>query len=181
MSKKKSIDITQEFFEGPEENLEDGISVNPYAAETAGPTKKLGDKIFGAHNNPNAGNEYNENFGISSDSDMLEGTYDEEEYLHRKKLEETVFECFQKSRWYPLSYKKKIPKDLIPHLFQDVLEGLEGTEFSFSEKFVVICDFVNIPYLKAYEIIPPKYKEKIINELETKFSVLSKRKTKKLF
>jgi hypothetical protein len=96
-------------------------------------------------------------------------------------LEETVYEAFQSSRWYPLSYKKKIPKDLVPHLFQDVLEKLEGTEFSFSEKFVVICDFVTIPYLKAYELIPVKYKEVIINELETKFSVLSKRRIKRLF
>lgn len=181
MTKKKSIDITQEFFDGEDINQE-GIS-NESTDLNSGeePRKRLGDKIFGAHNNPTSGNEYNENFTVSTGSDVLEGTYDEEEYLHRKKLEETVFECFQKSRWYPLSYKKKIPKDLVPHLFQDVLDGLEGTEFSFSEKFVVICDFVSIPYAKAYEIIPPKYKEKIINELETKFSVLSKRKTKKLF
>jgi hypothetical protein len=98
-----------------------------------------------------------------------------------EKLEETVYEAFQSSRWYPLSYKKKIPKDLVPHLFQDVLEKLEETEFSFSEKFVVICDFVAIPYLKAYELIPVKYKEIIINELETRFSVLTKRKIKRLF
>jgi hypothetical protein len=89
--------------------------------------------------------------------------------------------AFQSSRWYPLSYKKKIPKDLIPHLFQDVLEKLEGTEFTFSEKFVGICDFISAPYLKAYELIPLKYKEIIINELEMKYNIMSKRKIKKLF
>jgi hypothetical protein len=35
--------------------------------------------------------------------------------------------------------------------------------------------------VKAYELIPAKYKEIIINELETKFSILSKRKIKRLF
>ena len=142
---------------------------------------QLGDKIFGAHNNSAQSGEHKESFDMDSSHKLLEDSYDEEEYLHRKKLEETVYEAFQSSRWYPLSYKKKIPKDLVPHLFQDVLEKLDGTEFSFSEKFVVICDFVSIPYLKAYELIPVKYKEIIINELETKFSVLSKRKIKRLF
>lgn len=155
--------------------------------ETQGPTPaepkkvQLGDKIFGAHNNSTSTNEFRESFDMDSSHRLLEDSYDEEEYLHRKKLEETVYEAFQSSRWYPLSYKKKIPKDLVPHLFQDVLEKLEDTEFSFSEKFVVICDFVAIPYLKAYELIPVKYKEIIINELETRFSVLTKRKIKRLF
>lgn len=143
--------------------------------------KQLGDKIFGAHNNPTNDNSYQESYEINISHSMLEGSYDEEEYLHRKKLEETVFTAFQSSRWYPLSYKKKIPKDLIPHLFQDVLEKLEETEFGFSEKFVVICDFINIPYIKAYELIPAKYKEIIINELEVKYGVLSRRKIKRLF
>jgi hypothetical protein len=158
--------------EEPEETEEN--SVDPKKMQ-------LGDKIFGAHNNSSTPNDFRESFDMDSGHRLLEDSYDEEEYLHRKKLEETVYEAFQSSRWYPLSYKKKIPKDLVPHLFQDVLEKLEETEFSFSEKFVVICDFVSIPYLKAYELIPVKYKEVIINELETKFSVLSKRKIKRLF
>ncbi len=149
--------------------------------ESSQEKKQLGDKIFGAHNNPTSDNSYQESYDINISHAMLEGSYDEEEYLHRKKLEETVFTAFQTSRWYPLSYKKKIPKDLIPHLFQDVLEKLEESEFGFSEKFVVICDFVNIPYTKAYDLIPAKYKEIIINELEVKFGVLSKRKIKRLF
>lgn len=143
--------------------------------------KQLGDKIFGAHNNPVNDNSYGESFELDMNHRMVEDSYDEEEYLHRKKLEEAVFAAFQSSRWYPLSYKKKIPKDLIPHLFQDVIEKMEDTEFGFSEKFVVICDFVNIPYTKAYDLIPAKYKEIIINELENKYGVLSRRKIKRLF
>jgi len=143
--------------------------------------KKLGDKIFGAHNNPTKDVDYSDNFDVDQNHKFVETYYDEQEYLHKKKLEEVVYEAFQTSRWFPLSYKKKIPKDLIPHLFQEVLEKLVETEFSFSEKFVCICDYVQIPYTKAYEIAPIKYRELIINELEVKYKILSKRKIKKLF
>lgn len=145
------------------------------------PKISLGDKIFGAHINPIKENDFPENFDLDRDNKLLENSFDEEEYLYQKKLEESVFSAFQNSRWYPLSYKKKIPKDLIPLLFQDVLEKLEKTEFGFSEKFVVICDFISIPYTKAYELVPVKYKEIIINELENKYGVLSKRNIRRLF
>lgn len=71
---------------------------------------QLGDKIFGAHNNSTSTNEFRESFDMDSSHRLLEDSYDEEEYLHRKKLEETVYEAFQSSRWYPLSYKKKDSK-----------------------------------------------------------------------
>lgn len=143
--------------------------------------KQLGDKIFGAHNNPSKDNDYNDSFDIDQSHKLLSEAYDEEDYVYKKKLEELVYEAFQSSRWVSLSYKKKIPKDLIPHLFQEVLERLENTEYSFSEKFVSICDYVQIPYAKAYEITPIKYKEIIINELEVKYNILSKRKIRRLF
>ena len=143
--------------------------------------KQLGDKIFGAHNNPTKESEYNDSFDLDQTHRILSESYDEEEYVYRKRLEELVYEAFQTSRWFPLSYKKKIPKDLIPHLFQEVLEKLDETEFSFSEKFVCICDYVQISYTKAYEIAPIKYRELIINELEVKYKILSKKKIKRLF
>lgn len=143
--------------------------------------KKLGDKIFGAHNNPTKDTDFDETFEIDQNHKFVETYYDEEEYIYRKKLEEVVYDAFQTSRWFPLSYKKKIPKDLIPHLFQEVLEKLEDTEFTFSEKFVCICDYVQIPYFKAYEIAPIKYREIIINELEAKYKIISKKKINRLF
>jgi hypothetical protein len=85
---------------------------------------QLGDKIFGAHNNSDSSNEFKESFDMEQGHKMLEDSYDEEEYIHRKKLEETVYEDFLSSSCYPISYKKKIPKDLVPHLFQDVLDKL---------------------------------------------------------
>jgi hypothetical protein len=143
--------------------------------------KKLGDKIFGAHNNPSKEQDYSENFEIDQNNKLVEEHYDEQEYLRRKRLEELIYEAFQTSRWFPLSYKKKIPKDLVPHIFQEILEKIEDKEYSFSEKFVSICDYIQIAYAKAYEIIPIRYKEIIINELESKYQVLSKKKIKRLF
>jgi hypothetical protein len=143
--------------------------------------KALGDKIFGAHNNPTKDISYNESFDVDYSNPVIDDYFDEEEYIYRKKLEEQVYEAFQSSRWHPLNFKKKIPRDLLPLLFQEVLEKMGESEFTFSEKFVCICDLISIPYVKAYESIPIKYREIIITELENKYGVLSKRKIKRLF
>jgi len=143
--------------------------------------KPLGDKIFGAHNNPTKDHDYHESFNVDTTSNWLDSSYDEEEYLHRKNLEEVIYQAFQTSRWYPLSYKKKIPKDLIPHLFQEILEKMEDNEYGFVEKFVGICDYLKLGYDKAYETIPTKYREMIVNEMEEKYQVLSKRNISRLF
>ncbi len=95
--------------------------------------------------------------------------------------QDLVYEVFHKSRWCALGPNKKIPKDLIPFVFQDLLEAMEQTEFSMVEKFVSICDFMNVGYLKAYELIHMKYKETIVNEMDQKFGIVSKKKIKKIF
>lgn len=153
-----------------------------YNSNEGTPEKKvLGDKIFGAHNNPTKDVTYNESFDIDYTNPVIDDYFDEEEYIYRKKLEEQVYEAFQSSRWHPLNFKKKIPRDLLPLLFQEVIEKMGESEFTFSEKFVCICDLISIPYVKAYESIPIKYREIIISELENKYGVLSKRKIKRLF
>lgn len=106
---------------------------------------------------------------------------DDEDYLHLSALNDLVYEIFHKSRWCALGPNKKIPKDLIPFLFQDLLEEMETTEFTMVEKFVSICDFMNVGYLKAYELIHMKYKEIIVNEMDQKFGIVSRKKIKKIF
>jgi hypothetical protein len=106
---------------------------------------------------------------------------DDEDYIHLTALNDLVYEVFHKSRWCALGPNKKIPKDLIPFVFQDLLEAMEQTEFSMVEKFVSICDFMNVGYLKAYELIHMKYKETIVNEMDQKFGIVSKKKIKKIF
>jgi hypothetical protein len=108
-------------------------------------------------------------------------TYDDDEYIYQSKLNDKIDEIFQKSRWTVISPNKKIPKDLIPLIFQDILKELETTEFTMVEKFVAICDYTAINYQKAYESIHMKYKEIIVQEIDKKYGVLSKKGIKKIF
>lgn len=108
-------------------------------------------------------------------------TYEDEEYLHSAKLNDKIDEIFLESRWTIISPSKKIPKDLIPLIFQDILKELEETEFSMVEKFVAICDYTAINYQKAYESIHMKYKEIIVQEMDKKFGILGKKGIKKIF
>ena len=107
--------------------------------------------------------------------------YDDEEYIHASKLRSKIDEIFQVSRWTVISPNKKIPKDLIPLIFQDVLQKLESSEFTMVEKFVAICDYTAINYQKAYESIHMKYKEQIVQEMDNKYGILGKKGIKRIF
>ena len=50
--------------------------------------KQLGDKIFGAHNNPTKDYDHVDNFDVDKANLLIGESYDEEDYLHNKKLEE---------------------------------------------------------------------------------------------
>jgi hypothetical protein len=108
-------------------------------------------------------------------------SYDDEEYFHKTSLNQKIDEIFSASRWSIISPSKKIPKDLIPLIFQDILKELESTEYTMVEKFVGICDYANINYQKAYESIHMKYKEEIVQEMDRKYGILSKKGIKKIF
>ena len=108
-------------------------------------------------------------------------TYEDEDYIYSCNLNDKIDEIFQESRWTVISPSKKIPKDLIPLIFQDILKELESTEFSMVEKFVAICDYKAINYQKAYESIHMKYKELIVQEMDQKYGILGKKGIKKIF
>lgn len=108
-------------------------------------------------------------------------TYENEDYLHSTKLNNRIDDIFQKSRWTVINPNKKIPKDLIPLIFQDILQDLEDTEFTMVEKFVSICDYAAINYQKAYDSIHMKYKEQIVQEMDKKYGILGKKGIKKIF
>lgn len=107
--------------------------------------------------------------------------YNDEEYRHASALNEKIYQVFHESRWCALGPNKKIPKDLIPFIFQEMFEATQETDFSMVEKFVAVCDFVNVSYQKAYDLIHMKYREQIVNEMDKKYGILSKRKIKKIF
>ena len=107
--------------------------------------------------------------------------YENENDVHMQRLNDKVGEVFKKSRWSILNPTKKIPKDLIPLIFQDILVELEDQEFTMVEKFVSICDYTALNYQKAYESIHMKYKELIVQEMDEKYGILSKKGIKKIF
>jgi len=108
-------------------------------------------------------------------------TYEDEEYIYMNKLNDMIDQIFQESRWTVINPHKKIPKDLIPLIFQDILEKLESSEFTMVEKFVAVCDYTAINYQKAYESIHMKYKETIVQEMDKKYKILQKKGIKKIF
>jgi hypothetical protein len=130
-------------------------------------------------------NEVDEEFEVDPNLDYRSiqsiVTYDDEDYIYARSLNDRIDEIFQESRWTIISPSKKIPKDLIPLIFQDILKELEGTEFSMVEKFVAICDYTAINYQKAYESIHMKYKEIIVQEMDQKYGILGKKGIKKIF
>ncbi len=107
--------------------------------------------------------------------------YEGEDDMHLKRLNEKIGKIFKKSRWSILNPTKKIPKDLIPLIFQDILKELEDQDFTMVEKFVGICDYTALNYQKAYESIHMKYKEMIVQEMDTKYGILSKKGIRKIF
>ena len=155
---KKLIDSTEEDEEKIEEKVEEKQEVDP---------------DFGEHYMEDMDHDYR---SLKSSVD-----YNDEEYRHQIKLEEKLYETFHNSRWCALGHKKKIPKDLIPFIFQEMFEGLQETDFSMVEKFVGICDFMEITYLKAYDHIHMKYKEDIVTEMDKKYNLLGRKRIKKIF
>jgi len=107
--------------------------------------------------------------------------YNDEDYRHATALNEKIYQVFHESRWCALGPNKKIPKDLIPFIFQEMFEATHETDFNMVEKFVGVCDFLNVNYQKAYDLIHMKYREDIVNEMDKKYGILSKRKIKKIF
>jgi len=108
-------------------------------------------------------------------------TYEDEDYVHSCNLNDKIDEIFKSSRWTIIDPSKKIPKDLIPLIFQDILKELNSTEFTMVEKFVGICDYTAINYQKAYESIHMKYKEIIVQEMDQKYGILGKKGINKIF
>jgi hypothetical protein len=151
------------------ESNEENEELNNGSEETEKPDQEFDSHFFG-----DSFQDYR-SFKTSIDYDQEEGV------RHLTLLNERIYEVYHASRWSALGPNKKVPKDLIPFIFQEMFEQLEASEFSMVEKFVTICDFMNINYAKAYELIHMKYKESIVIEMDKKFGIVSKKKIKKIF
>jgi hypothetical protein len=108
-------------------------------------------------------------------------SFDSEEETYFDELLSEIAQAFDSSRWVAMNPRKKLPKDLVPLVFQDVVEGIKCEKYTFIEKFVCICDYINVSYNKAYGAIHSRYREQILQELDKKYGVLSRKgKSKKI-
>jgi hypothetical protein len=155
----------------------------PKKVEPKKEEKKV-DKIFG--NDFNTGNIDPERFPdiqieAGYANSVLDDCYNMEDYMEKKKLLELTVETFKLSQWGNLPLDKKFSKELQPFIFNDLYKGMDGQGFTTIDIFICIAEFMDVSYERVYEIAGLKMKEQLINELEDKYKMLSKKKINRLF
>ena len=156
------------------------------AQEETGDEKKFyRDKIF--NNDYNAGNIDYENFDIPkveqfyADSN-LDDCYNSYEYNRKMTLERLIDDYFKNTIYFRLlAGKKKVPKQSMSQVFTSIREQFQGSDYSGSEIFSAIAEYFSINYEVLYENIPSVYREELVRELDEKYSILRRKKIRKLF
>ena len=125
-------------------------------------------------------------FGDFSVSDTwVKGDHDVE--IHEKYemeiLEKEINEIFKNSPFFEkYSNSKKVKRDDIVYVFYYILDRIKTPErFSAIEKFLSIAGFMNMNFKNLYNAIDLAYKEKILNEFNSKYGIFEKKNLKKLF
>jgi len=137
------------------------------------------DKIF--NNSFNRGDIEYELFGqIKMQSESGPDLYDE--YID-SKIQEELYNIYQSSP-YSKGFEKgrKLGKSILSEIyyyFEQRLIG--GDEMSATEKFIIIAEFMNVPYDEMYSELVTTTKEKLLQELDKKYKIFSKKKIKRLF
>jgi hypothetical protein len=159
------------------------IDVENQVNESIEVVKKI-DKIF--YNDYNTGNIDTEVFtSVSIDqhySDSFLGDcYNAEEYEEKKALQKILLASFEKSEWKNFPKEKKFPKDQISPLFQYLFSCIDKNGHTNVDMFLSIAEFLDISCDKLFDAASSDIKEYIINELNDKYKILSKRKISRLF
>jgi len=181
----KLFDEEDEFLEGdtPETNQNDVDEDD----EEIVPAKTFSrDKIF--DNDYNTGNldfeEYSNLPRVDSSyaEDNLRDCYDSYEYTRKIDLEKTVDEYFKNTEHGKVfANKKKIPKQILPHVFVAIREQFKGNDYTGSEIFSCIADYFGLNYEVLYENIPSVYRAELVRELDEKYGILKRKGLKRLF
>jgi hypothetical protein len=176
----KLFDEEEDYLEGSEE-----YSENPEPEDETGDKKFYRDKIF--NNDYNVGNVDYEVFSFPkvdtfyADSN-LEDCYDSFEYNRKMSLEGLVDSYFKNTIYGKMfAFKKKIPKQILSQVFMSIRDQFVGTDYTGSEMFISIAEYFGINYETLYENIPSVYREELVRELDQKYSMLKKKRIRKLF
>ena len=138
------------------------------------------DKIF--NNKFNTGEVEYEVFGkITVKNEFSSGDLYED--YNESKLQEDIYKIFIESKYYgDYTKNKKVPKSEVAEIYYYFDERLPDTaELTAVDKFINIAEFMSISYEVLYQELAPVYKEKLLRELDNKYSIFSKRKIKRLF
>jgi hypothetical protein len=138
------------------------------------------DKIF--NNRYNAGDIEYEPFKKIQIHDKFASRDIIEEYSDIQ-LQENLYAIFIASEYFEeYSKNKKFFKSEIANIYYYFDERLmNSTAIPAVEKFVVIAEFMNIPYEVLYEELGPVYKEALLKELDGKYNIFRKKNIKRLF
>lgn len=143
------------------------------------------DKIFGnTYNTGSTETQKLPDIKVSGDyaDARLDDCYDSEQYTVKRELLDKVYEIYNDSQWKGLPKDKKFPKELAPFIFNDLWNGLNnGSGYSAVDMFIAIAEFMDTSYEKVYEAAGLKVKTMVIQELEGKYAMLSKKKRNRLF
>jgi hypothetical protein len=166
-----------------EENAENE-NENPQSEDTPVSNIKH-DKIF--HNDYNSGNIEFEEFGMPRvDSEYadsyMENYYSSADYHARMAMMEKVDQIFQESEYgKALKNKRKIPKQLHGKIYVSLHQSFETGDVTEIEIFTSVAEYFGISYEIFYENIPAIYREKLVKELDEKFSILKRKGMRRLF
>lgn len=99
-----------------------------------------------------------------------------------RELTDILQRLFVDSPWgitYGLT--KKIPKNELGNVYTFFRTNVDMQWYSSVDIFSATCEYLDIKENNLYDVIGPVYKEELLRELDGKYGMLKKSKTKKLF
>lgn len=113
---------------------------------------------------------------------FLKQEYDSDTMHRLTILSEELYSFIQGSRFEPVLSNIKILKNIIPEILEYILPFLEEkTDYSFAEKFYVVCELIDVKESLIYNQLPTSYKDQALKEINEYSNVENKQKNNRLF
>lgn len=86
------------------------------------------------------------------------------------KLSKYIDSVWTNTAWSKVfKNKQRIAKDNLSQIFCEIRNSVEDKTYGDAEIFCAIAEFLSVPYETLYNMIPTKYKEPILKDLEEKY------------
>lgn len=142
------------------------------------------DKIFG--NAFNTGDlDFKSMPDIKAQQDYSEShlghVYDAEHYNNRLRLEQLCGQAFDRSQWSETNRDKQFPKEIMPYVFNELFEQLDGQGDSVMDIVITIAEFMGGSYEKIYWAMGHNVKARLVQECNQQYGRLAGAKIDRLF